>query len=88
MTRISFINVAPPSLVNIFKELSTDIPGFRTPAHGNLETWAAQGVLMLNAVLTVREKTPNSHANKVSWRFAPPCLFGMTEGTTIIDHAQ
>eukprot|EP01133_Synstelium_polycarpum_P000364 gene364-422_t len=52
---------APPSLKNIYKELCTDIDGFKTPAHGNLEKWADQGVLMLNAVLTVTQKTPNSH---------------------------
>ena len=43
----------PPSLKNIYKELETDIPGFKTPDHGNLERWAKQGVLLLNATLTV-----------------------------------
>ena len=56
---------APPSLVNVYKELQTDISGFRMPGHGYLQSWAAQGVLLLNAVLTVREKEPNSHADKV-----------------------
>lgn len=51
----------PPSLVNIFKELQTDIPGFDIPESGNLEAWAKQGVLMLNAVLTVEEGKPGSH---------------------------
>lgn len=51
----------PPSLQNIFKELATDIPGFKIPDSGNLETWAKQGVLMLNAVLTVQEGLPGSH---------------------------
>lgn len=51
----------PPSLQNIFKELQTDIPGFVPPVSGNLEAWARQGVLMLNAVLTVQEGTPGSH---------------------------
>ena len=60
----SCATTAPPSLVNIYKELSTDIPGFRTPNHGYLQSWASQGVLLLNAVLTVREATPNSHAGK------------------------
>lgn len=51
----------PPSLLNIFKELESDIPGFKTPDSGNLEQWAKQGVLMLNAVLTVQEGLPGSH---------------------------
>jgi uracil-DNA glycosylase len=51
----------PPSLRNIFKELSSDIHGFRTPSSGNLEAWARQGVLLLNAILTVQEATPGSH---------------------------
>lgn len=51
----------PPSLQNIFKELQTDIPGFTIPESGNLEAWAKQGVLMLNAVLTVQEALPGSH---------------------------
>jgi uracil-DNA glycosylase len=51
----------PPSLKNIFKELESDI-GFKIPAHGNLEKWAKQGVLLLNASLTVNEGEANSHA--------------------------
>jgi len=51
----------PPSLRNIFKELSTDIEGFQTPDHGSLVGWAKQGVLLLNACLTVRQNSPNSH---------------------------
>ncbi|KAK2721644.1 uracil-DNA glycosylase-like [Artemia franciscana] len=53
----------PPSLKNIFKELSSDIPGFKVPNHGNLSGWSKQGVLLLNACLTVRANQPNSHAN-------------------------
>lgn len=53
----------PPSLVNIFKELKDDV-GFNLPNNGYLITWAKQGILMLNAVLTVRAHTPNSHKNK------------------------
>ncbi|WP_041231225.1 uracil-DNA glycosylase [Deinococcus peraridilitoris] len=53
----------PPSLRNIFKELRSDV-GFRIPNNGYLVPWAEQGVLLLNAVLTVREATPNSHAGK------------------------
>ena len=51
----------PPSLANMFKELSSELPGFRVPGHGHLEPWARQGMLMINAVLTVRAHTPNSH---------------------------
>ncbi|MDO8998693.1 MAG: uracil-DNA glycosylase [Bacteroidota bacterium] len=53
----------PPSLKNIFKELKTDIPGFEIPVSGNLEAWAKQGILMLNAVLTVEEGLAGSHKN-------------------------
>ncbi len=56
---------APPSLVNIFKELHGDL-GLPMPAHGNLEHWAKQGVLLLNAVLSVRDGQPASHA-KIGW---------------------
>ena len=56
---------APPSLVNVYKELANDVSGFRIPNHGYLQSWATQGVLLLNAVLTVREKEPNSHASQV-----------------------
>ncbi|MCI5897666.1 MAG: uracil-DNA glycosylase [Anaerovoracaceae bacterium] len=51
---------APPSLVNIFKELQNDI-GQEPPGHGNLESWAKNGVLLLNTVLTVRAGAANSH---------------------------
>jgi uracil-DNA glycosylase len=54
----------PPSLKNIYKELSTDIPGFVTPGHGDLTEWAEQGVMLLNATLTVRAATPGSHQKK------------------------
>jgi uracil-DNA glycosylase len=56
----------PPSLRNIYKELATDIPGFTAPTHGDLTEWAKQGVLLLNASLTVRANTPNSH-QKIGW---------------------
>lgn len=55
----------PPSLVNIFKELSTDI-GMPIPKTGNLTNWALRGVLLLNAVLTVRANEPASHS-KCGW---------------------
>jgi uracil-DNA glycosylase len=54
---------APPSLVNIFKEIESDL-GVPVPRHGNLEKWAAQGVLLLNATLTVRAGQPGSHQRK------------------------
>ncbi len=53
----------PPSLVNIFKELKTDV-GCRIPNNGCLTSWAEQGVLLLNAVLTVRAHQPNSHKGR------------------------
>jgi uracil-DNA glycosylase len=53
----------PPSLVNIFKELESDL-GIPRPTHGCLEHWAEQGVLLLNAVLTVRAQQANSHQGK------------------------
>ncbi len=53
----------PPSLANIYKELKSDI-GFDIPTHGNLMSWAAQGVLLLNATLTVRAGEPASHQKK------------------------
>lgn len=53
----------PPSLVNIFKELENDL-GISPPPHGNLEKWADQGVLLLNATLTVRENQAGSHQRK------------------------
>jgi uracil-DNA glycosylase len=53
----------PPSLVNIFKELHSDL-GIEPPDHGCLEDWAKQGVLLLNTVLTVRKGQANSHKGK------------------------
>lgn len=57
--------IPPPSLKNIFKELNSDV-GKEIPSHGELTDWAKQGVLLLNAVLTVREGQPTSHA-KMGW---------------------
>jgi len=53
----------PPSLINIFKEIKVDI-GAAYPKSGNLERWASQGVLLLNATLTVRAHQAGSHQNK------------------------
>lgn len=55
----------PPSLINIYKELNSDI-GMKIPATGNLTRWAEQGVLLLNAALTVRANEPASHS-KIGW---------------------
>ncbi len=54
----------PPSLKNIFKELQNDIPGFTSPQSGNLTKWTEQGVLLLNATLTVRAAEAGSHQKK------------------------
>lgn len=56
----------PPSLVNMYKELEGSIPGFARPSHGYLESWARQGVMLLNTVLTVRAGQAHSHA-RLGW---------------------
>ncbi|TPX50455.1 hypothetical protein SeMB42_g02241 [Synchytrium endobioticum] len=58
----------PPSLINIFKELENDLgkDNFRRPSHGYLESWCSQGVLLLNAALTVQKDKANSHAS-IGW---------------------
>jgi uracil-DNA glycosylase len=56
--------VVPPSLKNIYKELEVDVEGFKQPAHGSLMQWADQGVLLLNATLTVRAHQAGSHQGK------------------------
>lgn len=53
----------PPSLVNIFKEINSDL-GITIPSSGNLTRWADQGIFLLNATLTVEAHTPGSHQNK------------------------
>ena len=58
----------PPSLVNIFKEIEQDL-GLQTPSNGDLTRWADQGVLLLNAILTVRAHQAGSHQNKGWERF-------------------
>lgn len=54
----------PMSLINIYSELSNDISDFQKPPHGTLLGWAEQGVLLLNAVLTVRKNAANSHKDR------------------------
>lgn len=56
----------PPSLLNMYKELEKDIPGFTRPNHGYLASWATQGVLLLNTVLTVEAGKAHSHA-RLGW---------------------
>ncbi|QIL46031.1 uracil-DNA glycosylase [Vagococcus coleopterorum] len=56
-------NKVPPSLANMYKELASDL-GIQPVKHGYLKSWAEQGVLLLNTVLTVRDGQPNSHKGK------------------------
>jgi uracil-DNA glycosylase len=70
----------PPSLQNIFKELQDDIPGTPAPANGNLDRWAQQGVLLLNATLTVRAATPGSHQKKGWEEFTDEVIRKVSEG--------
>ena len=65
----------PPSLINIFKEIESDI-GIQRPVNGNLERWAAQGVLLLNATLTVRAHLAGSHQKK-GWEQFTDNVIGM-----------
>lgn len=53
----------PPSLVNIYKEIHSDL-GCSIPLHGNLTKWAEEGVLLLNTIMSVRDSSPMSHSNK------------------------
>lgn len=68
----------PPSLINIFKELHDDL-GISVPGHGNLESWADQGVLLLNATLTVRAHQAGSHQNKGWERFTDAAIKALSE---------
>lgn len=70
----------PPSLRNIYKELRSDL-GIDPPAHGNLQTWAEQGVLLLNSVLTVESGVAGSHQKKGWEQFTDKVV------TVINDHA-
>ncbi|MFQ5334651.1 MAG: uracil-DNA glycosylase [Flavobacteriales bacterium] len=71
----------PPSLVNIFKELANDL-GLAVPVSGNLEKWARQGVLLLNATLTVREKQAGSHQNKGWEQFSDAVIYELSDRRT------
>jgi uracil-DNA glycosylase len=68
----------PPSLVNIFKEIKTDL-GVAVPANGNLTRWATQGVLLINAILTVRADTPTSHQNKGWEKFTDAVIRNLSD---------
>lgn len=68
----------PPSLQNIYKELDSDL-GISAPNHGYLLHWAEKGVLMLNAVLTVREGQPNSHKGLGWERFTDAIMMKLNE---------
>jgi len=69
----------PPSLKNIFKELELDIPGFRSPASGNLEPWSKQGVLLLNTLLTVEDSKPGSHRDSGWLQFTDAVITTLSE---------
>lgn len=68
----------PPSLVNIFKELNADM-GVPIPNHGNLEKWAKQGVMLLNATLTVRANQAGSHQGKGWEQFTDAIIKKLSE---------
>ncbi|MBS0970645.1 uracil-DNA glycosylase [Nissabacter archeti] len=69
----------PPSLVNIYKELESDIPGFQRPPHGCLQSWAEQGVMLLNTVLTVERGQAHSHARLGLERFTDSVIGAINE---------
>lgn len=69
----------PPSLLNIYKELRSDIPGFEIPDHGCLIPWARQGVLLLNATLTVTSGQANSHKDQGWEQFTDAVIAKMNE---------
>ena len=68
----------PPSLRNIYKELNRDL-GMNIPSSGNLQAWARQGVLLLNASLTVRAAEANSHSKQGWLRFTNACIQHINE---------
>eukprot|EP01063_Lacrimia_lanifica_P023956 TRINITY_DN3186_c0_g1_i1.p1 TRINITY_DN3186_c0_g1~~TRINITY_DN3186_c0_g1_i1.p1 ORF type:complete len:292 (+),score=150.84 TRINITY_DN3186_c0_g1_i1:50-925(+) len=72
----------PPSLKNMYIELEQDIPGFKTPGHGYLMPWAEQGVLMLNATLTVQAHKANSHAKSGWQKFTDATIKYLSENHT------
>lgn len=69
----------PPSLLNMYKELTQDISGFQMPSNGYLVKWAKQGVLLLNTVLTVERGMAHSHANLGWERFTDKVIAVLNE---------
>lgn len=69
----------PPSLRNIFREINNDYDRLLLPTSGNLERWAIQGVLLLNASLTVRKDMPNSHKNLQWQRFTDAVISKLSQ---------
>ncbi len=69
----------PPSLKNIYKELASEFPNYKTPPHGDLTDWAKQGVLLLNATLTVRAHSPGSHQKKGWEQFTDTVIKELSE---------
>ncbi|MNK04733.1 Uracil-DNA glycosylase [compost metagenome] len=71
--------VPPPSLKNIYKELADEFPDFKIPNHGELTAWADQGVLLLNATLTVRAHTAGSHQKRGWEQFTDKVITELSE---------
>ena len=69
----------PPSLQNMYKELALEYPDFQIPQHGCLESWANQGVLLLNTVLTVVATQPNSHRHLGWEQFTDKVIASISE---------
>jgi uracil-DNA glycosylase len=72
----------PSSLSNIYKELATDVPGWKRPAHGHLRCWAERGMLMLNTALTVAAHKANSHAGLGWTAFTDAVIRAVASGRT------
>ncbi len=71
--------VPPPSLKNIYKELADEFPDFKIPTHGELTAWTNQGVLLLNATLTVRANTAGSHQKRGWEQFTDKVITELSE---------
>ena len=69
----------PPSLVNMYKELQSDIESFQIPRHGYLQSWAEQGVLLLNTVLTVEQGQAHSHKHLGWEQFTDRVIQGLSD---------
>lgn len=69
----------PPSLKNMYKELADEFKDFKIPSHGDLTSWADQGVLLLNATLTVRAHEAGSHQNRGWERFTDHVITTLSE---------